>query len=149
VTSSPSSLFVCVLVAASFVAISGCGGSSSHSVTRSEFVSATASSGLGPLKILDNGIALAKLGRSLQQPDVVRNGGDETLVVSAGTHDPRSARLYGVRFKDSIKARDAEQHYGTGADVRVCNVVLMSAASAGSADRHRFDRLVSTLRKRC
>jgi hypothetical protein len=119
-----------------------------HSVTRSEFVSATGSSGLGPLDVLDNRTALAKLSRSLHQPDLARNGADETLVVSPGA-DPRSARLYGVRFPDSTTARGAEEHNGTDADVRVCNVVLMSAVPAGSTDRRRFDRLVSTLRERC
>lgn len=147
--SSPSPLIVCALVAASLVAISGCGGSAPRSVTRSEFVSATGSSGLGPMNVLDNRTALPKLSRSLHQPDLARNGADETLVVSAGAHDPQSARLYGVRFSDSSTARDAEQHYGTAADVRVCNVVLMSAVPAGSTDRRRFDHLVSTLRRRC
>jgi len=118
-------------------------------VTRSEFVGATGSSGLGPLDVLDSRTALAKLSQSLHQSDLARNGADETLVVSAGAHDPRSARLYGVRFPDSTTARDAAEHFGTDADVRVCNVVLMSAARAGSADRRRFDRLVSTLGKRC
>jgi hypothetical protein len=101
------------------------------------------------MNVLDNRTALAKLSRSLHQPDLARNGGDDTLIVSAGAHDPRSARLYAVRFPDSSTAKDAEQHYGTAADVRVCNVVLMSAAPAGSTDRRRFDHLVSTLRKRC
>jgi len=57
--------------------------------------------------------------------------------------------LYGVRFPNSSAASDAEEHYGTDAVIRVCNVVLMSAAPAGSTDRRRFDRLVSMLQKRC
>jgi hypothetical protein len=140
---------VCVLVVASFVVLAGCGGSAPHSVSRSEFVRATGSSGLGPLDVLDNRTALAKLARSLHQPNLAPDGVDETLVISAGAHDPPSARLYGVRFPDRAGARAAEERYGTDADVRVCNVVLMSAAPVGSADCRRFDRLVSTLRKRC
>jgi hypothetical protein len=101
------------------------------------------------MNVLDNRTALAKLARPLHQPDFARNGADETLVVSASAHDPRSARLYGVRFPDSTTARYADEHDGTDADVRVCNVVLMSTAAVGTTDRRRFNHLVSTLRKRC
>ena len=129
--------------------LGGCGGSSRGSVSRSEFISATRSSGLGPVRVLDNQTELAKLGQSFHQPGPPGGAADETLVVSVGAHDPGSARLYGVRFGDSTGAKNAERDGGTDHAVRVCNVVLMSAASDGSADRHRFDRLISALRKRC
>jgi hypothetical protein len=138
-------LVVCTLVAASILALAGCGGSARHSVTRSEFVNAIRISGLGPIRILDNGAQLAKLARSLRQPDLAGGAANETLAISAHARDPLSARLYAVRLSDSSGAKTAAAYGG----VRVCNVVLRSAALRGTAERRRFGRLVATLRERC
>jgi hypothetical protein len=144
---SSSSLVRCALTVALVFALAACGGSR-DSVTRSEFVNAVRRSGLGPIRIIDNRAAGAKVAREFRRPDLEGGWADEILVVSALARDPSPAHLYAVRFADSRAAKVA-MTYGNGNAVRVCNVVLLSAASKGTADRRRFDRLISTIRKRC
>jgi hypothetical protein len=101
------------------------------------------------MRLIDNRAQVAKAARQLHQPDLTRRkAADEILAISAAARDPRTADLYAARFPNSRAAKGA-MAYDDGRGVRICNVVLISAAPRGAADRRRFDRLVSVLKERC